>query len=85
MGKGRIVTTDNFFTSFFSCLRVKKTTRLVGTMNKVRRELPASAKCLQQRYSSKLMKVGLRKTFVLFVLCIFLLSRANLRKINRRQ
>ena len=27
-------------------------------MNKVRLELPASAKCLQQRYSSKLMKTG---------------------------
>ena len=27
-------------------------------MNKVRRELHASAKCLQQRYSSKLMKAG---------------------------
>ena len=27
-------------------------------MNKVRLELPASVKCLQQRYSSKLMKTG---------------------------
>ena len=27
-------------------------------MNKIRVELPASAKCLQQRYSSKLMKTG---------------------------
>ena len=58
MGKARVVTTDNFFTSFVSCLRVEKKTSLVGTMNKVRRELPASAKCLQQRYSSKLIKVG---------------------------
>ena len=27
-------------------------------MNKVRLELPASVKCLQQRYSSELMKTG---------------------------
>ena len=36
----------------------KKKASFVGTMNKVRLELPASAKCLQQRYSSKLMKTG---------------------------
>ena len=59
MGKGRNVTTENFFTSFLLAkeLKKKKTSR-VGTMNKVRRELPASAKCLQQRYFSKLMKAG---------------------------
>ena len=64
-------------------------------MNKVRRELPASAKCLQQRYSGKLMKAGdmatltvyqvrPRKTFVFLVFCICLLRLANLRKINQR-
>ena len=59
MGKGRNVTTDNFFTSFLLAKELKKKkTSLVGTMNKVRRELPASAKCLQQCYSSKLMKSG---------------------------
>ena len=59
MGKGRNVTTDNFFTSFLLAKQLKqKKTSLVGTMNKVRRELPASAKCLQQRYDSKLMKAG---------------------------
>ena len=65
-------------------------------MNKVRRELPASAKCLQQRYSSKLMKARdmatltvyqgrLRKTFGFLVFCICLMSLENLRKRNRKQ
>ena len=35
-------------------------------MNKVRRELPASAKCLQQRYSSKLMKAGNMATLTVY-------------------
>ena len=35
-------------------------------MNKVRRELPASAKCLQQRYSSKLMKAGDMATLTVY-------------------
>ena len=65
-------------------------------MNKVGRELPASEKCLQQRYSGKLMKAGdmatltvyqvrPRKTFAFLVFCICLLRLANLRKTNRRQ
>ena len=58
MGKGRNVTTDNFFTSFLLAEEPKKKTSLVGIMNKVRRELPASAKCMQQRYSSKLINAG---------------------------
>ena len=50
MGKGRNVITDNFFTSFLLAKELKKKkTSLVGTMNKVKPELPASAKCLQQR------------------------------------
>ena len=35
-------------------------------MNKVRRELLASAKCLQQRYSSKLMKAGDMATLTVY-------------------
>ena len=59
MGKGRNVTTDNFFKLFLPAKELKKKkTSLVGAMNKVRHKLPASAKCLQQRYSSKLMKAG---------------------------
>ena len=96
MGKDRNVTTDNFFTSLLLAKKLKKNTGLVATMNKVRRELPASAKCLQQRYSGKLMKAGdmatlivyqgkPRKTFVFLVFCICLLRLANLRKRYRRQ
>ena len=59
MSKGRNVTIDNFFMSFLLAKELeKKKTSFVGTMNKVIRELPASAKYLQQRYSSKLMKAG---------------------------
>ena len=58
MSKGRNVTTDNFFTLFLLAKELKKKASLVGTMNKVRFELPASAKCLQQRYFSKLMKTS---------------------------
>ena len=35
-------------------------------MNKVRRELPASTKCLQQRYSSKLMKTVSMATLTVY-------------------
>ena len=97
MSKGRNVTTDNFFTLFLLAKEPKrKKTNLVGTMNKVRLKLPASAKCLQQRYSSKLTKTGdmailtvyqckPKKTFVFSVLCICLLSLANLKKRNRKK
>ena len=46
-------------------------------MNKVRRELPAFAKCLQQRYSSMLMKAGDTATLAVYQckphknICIF--------------
>ena len=66
MGKGRNITTDNFFTSFLLSQKVKKKASNVGTMNKVRRELPASAKCLQQRYSSKLIKAGNMTTLTVY-------------------
>ena len=59
MSKGRNVTTDNLFMLFLLAKELKKKkASLVETMNKVRLELPASAKCLQQRYSNKLMKTG---------------------------
>ena len=82
MSKGRNVTTDNLFMLFLLAKeQKKKKASLVETMNKVRLELPASAKCLQQRYSSKLMKTGdtailtayqckPKKKFVFSVLCI---------------
>ena len=58
MSKGRSVTMDNFFTLFLNAKELKKKkTSLVETMNKIRLELPSSAKCLQ-RYSSKLMNTG---------------------------
>ena len=67
MCKGRNVTTDNFFTWIFSCQRVgKKKNGLIGTMNKVRRELSSSSKCLQQRYSSKLMGAGNMTTLTVY-------------------
>ena len=50
LGKGRNVTTNNFFTSY---------TSTVETVNKVIRELPPSAKPKQAtRYLSVLMKSG---------------------------
>ena len=60
ISKVRNVTTDNFFTLFLLAkeLKKKKATLLELRMNKVRLELFACAKCLQQRYSSKLMKTG---------------------------
>ena len=99
MGKDRNVTTDNFFTLFLLAKKLKKKkTSLIKTMNKVRRELPASAKFLLQHYSSKLMKAGdmanltvyqcepKKNVFVfssLHRLC--LLRLASLRKRNRKQ
>ena len=59
MSKVRNVTTDNFFTFLLAKqLKRRKPALLELHMNKVRLELPASAKCLQQCYSSKLMKTG---------------------------
>ena len=58
LGKRQNVATDNFFTSYGlgKQLRQKKTT-IVGTVDKVRRELPPSAKTtLAKRYSSMLLK-----------------------------
>ena len=59
MSKGRNVTTDNSFTLFLLAKELKtKKASLVRTINKVRLELPASAKRSQERYSSKLVKTG---------------------------
>ena len=58
LGKRRNVATDNFFTLYGLCkqLRQKKTT-IVGAINKVRRELPPSAKTtLAKIYSSMLLR-----------------------------
>ena len=58
LGKERNVATDNFFISYGlgKQLRQKKTT-IVGAVNKVRRELPPSAKTtLAKIYSSMLLK-----------------------------
>ncbi|XP_048853136.1 uncharacterized protein LOC125721153 [Brienomyrus brachyistius] len=45
LDKGRTVTTDNFFTSLSLANRLlKRNTTLLGTINKIRRELPPQAK-----------------------------------------
>ena len=56
LGKGRNVTTDNFFTSLkLAKDLLKKKTSLIGTVNKVRRELPPSVMDLKpEMYSSVL-------------------------------
>ena len=85
-----------FSSDFYFPKSWKKNISLVETINNVRRELPASAKCLRQRSFGKFMKAcdmatltvhqgKPRKTFVFLVFCICLLSLANLRKRNRRQ
>lgn len=55
-GKGRNVTTDNFFTSLKLAHELKKkNVSLVGTMNRRRREVPTSAtETTSQLYSTKL-------------------------------
>lgn len=48
LGKGRNVTTDNFFTSVKLAEKLeKKKTTIVGTMNRVRREIPPEIKSLK--------------------------------------
>ncbi|KAK7925721.1 hypothetical protein WMY93_008031 [Mugilogobius chulae] len=56
-GKGRNITTDNFFTSLdlARALQEQKTS-LVGTMNKKRRELPPSVQEKRPLFSSKVLK-----------------------------
>lgn len=58
LGKGRNITVDNFFTSvkLANALKQKRTT-LVGTLNKVRKEVPAELKCYSgDLHSTKLFK-----------------------------
>lgn len=57
LGKGRNITTDNFFTSLklATALQAKKTS-LVGTMGKSKRELPPSAKEQAELYNTKVLK-----------------------------
>ena len=57
LGKGRNVTTDNFFTSLNLAQQLSsKKTSLVGTMNRIRRELPPSiSDTTSPRYSIKLV------------------------------
>lgn len=58
MGKGRNVTTDNFFTSINLAkkLAVRNTT-LVGTVNRIRREVPNPIKTSREcRYNTRILK-----------------------------
>ena len=57
LAKGRSVTTDNFFTSTHLATQLwNKKTSLVGTLNKIRKEVPPLVKALQQsRYSSEIL------------------------------
>ena len=65
--KLRNVTTDNFFMSFILAKELKKKkTNLAETINKVRGEVPASAKCLRQRSFSKLKKAGDMATLTVY-------------------
>ena len=56
LSKGRNVTTDNFFTLTHLTTQLrKKKTLLVGTLNKIQKEVPPLVKALQQsKYFSKL-------------------------------
>ena len=55
LGKGKTITTDNFFTSYCLAKQLQqKKTSILGMVNKVTRELPQSAKATP--YSSVLIK-----------------------------
>ncbi|XP_042368087.1 piggyBac transposable element-derived protein 3-like [Plectropomus leopardus] len=57
LGKGRNITTDNFFTSLelAKALKAQKTS-LVGTVNKSRRELPPSVKEQRALHTTEVLK-----------------------------
>ncbi|XP_062400077.1 piggyBac transposable element-derived protein 4-like isoform X1 [Sardina pilchardus] len=59
LGKGRNVTTDHFFTSLALAknLLVHETT-ILGTMKKIRREMPPCTQAQSERYSTKVLKAG---------------------------
>ncbi|XP_066961886.1 piggyBac transposable element-derived protein 4-like [Macrobrachium rosenbergii] len=58
LGKGRNVTTDNFFTSVKLAEQLeKKKTSIIGTMNRIRREIPPEIKtCKAPLHSTKILK-----------------------------
>ncbi|XP_034549518.1 LOW QUALITY PROTEIN: uncharacterized protein LOC117820014 [Notolabrus celidotus] len=58
VGKGRNVTTDNFFTSLNLAKKLlQKNTSLVGTMNKANRELPPSVRVQSaERFATTILK-----------------------------
>ena len=69
LGKGRNATTDNFFTSYGLAkqLRQKKTS-IVGMVNKIRRELPPSARTTQAtRNLSVIIKADDVATLIIYL------------------
>ncbi|CAM4571152.1 unnamed protein product [Leuciscus chuanchicus] len=57
LGKGRNITTDNFFTSLKLAIALQaKKTSLVGTVGKTKRELPPSTKEQAELFSTKVLK-----------------------------
>lgn len=58
LGKGRNVTTDNFFTSVRLAEKLQeKKTSIVGTMNRIRREIPQEIKtCKAPLHSTKILR-----------------------------
>lgn len=60
INKGRNVTCDNFFTSLLLAGYLNsKNTSIVGTVNRVRREIPASVKTAKEElYKTSLLKTG---------------------------
>ncbi|XP_068205034.1 piggyBac transposable element-derived protein 4-like [Palaemon carinicauda] len=60
LNKGRNVTTDNYFTAVNLAKQLKiKVTIIIGTMNKIRREVPATVRTMKDNlYSTKLYKSG---------------------------
>ncbi|GBP55934.1 ATP-dependent DNA helicase PIF1 [Eumeta japonica] len=59
INKGRNVTCDNFFTSLLLAEYLKsKNTSIVGTVNRVRREIPIAVKTAKELYKTSLLKTG---------------------------
>jgi len=88
MVKGRNVKTEKFFTT---CQRAKKTISNIGTMYKIRHELPTSTKCLKHCCSSEYMKSGdvanlnvfyvsRKQMFEFLIRCACLLGLTNMGK-----
>nr|XP_040566409.1 piggyBac transposable element-derived protein 4-like [Lepeophtheirus salmonis] len=63
LGKGRNVTTDNFFKSLSLANELKKNrTTILGTMNRVRKEIPPELKTTKQALFSSFIFVNSGKT-----------------------